>query len=438
MEKKSNDTLCLAPWLSLHTWPDGSTYPCCVWNADDPIGNINDTDLKFIWNNDRLKDIRLKMLNGEKLKSCDRCYKLEQTEPHSYRLKINKDFKDSFNVIEKTKLDGSLEEMEIKLWDFRLSNFCNLKCRSCGLDLSSSWYADTVELKPNLKGKVKALITVNDKVSFMDMIEDQYEHVEEVYFAGGEPLITPEHYTILNKLIEKGNTNIRLRYSTNLQNIVHKGRSIIDYWKHFSNVEVLVSLDGVKEKGEYIRKGLNYTELKQNVLTLKDSGVSFTQLGFMVTFGVLNYEHLFDMVLDFLKNDLIDKVVPIEPIYGTRIGINGPVPRPREVLFSPIFRPQHLDCSYLPSVFKKRFARRLANFDKELYLLGADKTTVSDIIIKLTAVHKHSVSNNFNEGYMNMFIDKTKQLDTIRKENFSDVFPEYNFEVDFLKENNSI
>ena len=39
---KESKTFCLAPWLSIHTWPDGKTYPCCIWNSNEPVGNIND------------------------------------------------------------------------------------------------------------------------------------------------------------------------------------------------------------------------------------------------------------------------------------------------------------------------------------------------------------------------------------------------------------
>ena len=47
---KESKTFCLAPWLSIHTWPDGKTYPCCVWNSGEPVGNINDESLDKLWN----------------------------------------------------------------------------------------------------------------------------------------------------------------------------------------------------------------------------------------------------------------------------------------------------------------------------------------------------------------------------------------------------
>jgi len=422
MEKKSTDRLCLAPWLSAHTWPNGDVFPCCVWDPNDSVGNINDQPLELIWNNDRMKKTRLDMLNGSKVKSCERCYKLEEFSPESYRLKIKKDFKHLTSIVDQTNEDGSLNDMKIRLWDFRLSNFCQLRCRSCGTTLSSSWHSDMVAMYPTLKDSTKALITVNDKVSFMDMIDDQYQYVEEVYFAGGEPLITPEHYTILSKLIKIGNTNVRLRYSTNFMNLEYKGKHIFEYWKHFPNLEVLVSLDGVKEKGEYIRKGMDYSKLKANILLLKESKLSFTKIGFIVTYGVLNYEHLFDLVLEFFQSDMIDKKFPEHGRYNIR-----------EVIFSPIFEPSYLDCSFLPDSFKIRFLNRLQNFKKELLKIDVDEIIILNIINGLKVVYEHSKRNSYNSVHMNKFITETTKVDKVRKESFTDIFPEYDLK-DFINE----
>lgn len=417
MKEQFNSNFCYAPWLSLHIWPNGNVFPCCVWDNKDPIGNINNNDLKEIYNSEKIKEVRVKMLNNKTIPSCTRCTNIESFSPDSYRIRINRDFKDFKPFVDQTNNDGSIKDIKIKLWDFRLSNFCNLKCRSCGHSLSSSWFKDSSILYNT--PQQKALITVNDKVSFMDMIEEQYEHVEEIYFAGGEPLMMPEHYTILDKLIEKGNTNVRLRYSTNLTKLTYKGKHIFDYWKHFPYLEVLVSLDGVGKKGEYIRKGLNYPQLEKNLNELKNSNLNFTQVGFMVTYGVLNYEHLFDMVLEFLDKGFINKAF-------TKDKKNNFV-----VHFSPIFDPQYYNCQFLPSIFKKRFLKKLDNFPFELKKRGVDEYVIHDIISKLQRVYSNSLKDEFNPEIMQKFIEITKKLDNIREEGFNSIFPEYSLEKDF-------
>lgn len=417
-EYKKSGVMCLAPWMSAHTFPNGDVFPCCVWDCDHPIGNINDKPLPEIWNDEPLKDIRKKMLNDEEVQGCKRCYTIDMTTGYSLRNKIAKDYPVAWDEILDTKDDGEVDDMKLRLWDFRLSNFCNLRCRSCGPDLSSSWFKDSNALYPK-RQLDKALITVNDKVSFMDMIKDQYQYVEEIYFAGGEPLSTPEHFQILEELIRIGNTDIRLRYSTNFTNLTFKGKHISEYWKHFSHLEVLVSLDGVGVKGEYIRKGLDYDSLIVNLKWLNDSNIKLFSAGFVVTYGVMNYLDLFDIVLDFIDRDLIDLN------YRQDSGTRG-------AIFSPIYGPDYYDCRFLPDKFKTKFKLRLDGFFDELIDKGMDKDMAIFLVSELQKVYNNSLTESFSKHIMNNFVSITRKLDQIRKEKFQDLYPEFTFPLDFI------
>lgn len=415
-ELKENKSFCLAPWLSIHTWPDGKTFPCCIWNSNDPVGNVNDNTLKEIWNNDRMKSTRLSMLEDQKVDACNRCYHLEETGDQSYRQRINEQHWDKIKYVESTNKDGHLNIMNLHLWDIRISNFCNFRCRSCGLGLSSGWYSDTVALGMN-KNESKALININDKASFMDMLEPHYDCVDEIYFAGGEPLIMPEHYQILDRLLELGRTDVNIRYSTNFSKLVFKKKHIFEYWKHFPNLELYISIDGVGKLGEYVRKGYDDDLFNQNVIDYKNSGIKAKGYGYAVTYGTLNYLHLFDMVLDFIKRDFIDK----EAFLGAR-----------NIFFSPIDYPTHYDSVYLPTRYKNKFKNRLDSFDKELRKTGISKYVLDDIMNKLKIVYERSISKSFNLQQMEECKKITDKLDIIRKEKFEDVFPYFNSSKDLI------
>jgi len=401
--KKSN-TFCIAPWLSIHTWPDGKTFPCCLWNSGDPVGNINNESLEQIWNNEKMKQTRTGMLKGEKISSCKRCYHLEDTGDISYRQRINKEHWDKINYIDSTDKDGNLNIMNLHLWDIRISNFCNFKCRSCGFGLSSSWYSDAVALGQTPE---KALININDKSSFMDMLEPHYDCVDEIYFAGGEPLMMPEHYQILDKLIELGRTDVNIRYSTNFSKMSFKGKHIFEYWEKFPNLELYISIDGVGKIGEYVRKGYDDKVFEQNVSDYKNSGIQHTDYAYAITYGALNYLHLFDMVLDFIKRDFIDK----ELDKGTRT-----------LFFSPIDYPPHYDSAFLPNKFKVKFKERLEGFESELRKTEVSNRVIEDLISKLNTVYRRSVSKDYNHKEMSECKSITDRLDKIRKEKFFEVF----------------
>lgn len=413
----TTDTKCLAPWMSIHHWPDGNVYPCCLWDSGDPVGNLNEQPLEEIWNAPKLKDARLKMLNGEKVKSCDRCYKLEGTGDSSYRQRINKEHSQYENYLKQTNEDGSLDFMNFHLWDLRISNFCNFKCRSCGAGLSSSWHKDAVELGLVSKDS-KALININDKTNFLKQIENHYSCVDEIYFAGGEPLIMPEHYTILDELVKRGKTDVAIRYSTNFSKLIFKSKHIFEYWKKFNNLELFISIDGVGKIGEYVRSGYNDIEFAKNVEAFKQSGIKFKHYGYAVTYGTLNYLHLFDLVLDFIDRDFIDST---KPESGNRT-----------VFFSPITYPTHYDCKFLPQRFKNQFKKRLTTFENELKKRGTDKDFNREIIHKLNTVYNTSISGKYSHKEMQTCKEYTDKLDTMRKESLKDIFPYFNSSVDFI------
>jgi len=401
---KNSSTFCMAPWLSIHTWPDGKTFPCCLWNSRDPVGDINSESLEQIWNKEKMKQTRTGMLKGEKISSCKRCYHLEDTGDISYRQRINKEHWDKINYIDNTDKDGNLNIMNLHLWDIRISNFCNFKCRSCGFGLSSSWYSDAKALGMTPE---KALININDKYSFMDMLEPHYDCVDEIYFAGGEPLIMPEHYQILDRLIELERTDVNIRYSTNFSKMIFKGKHIFDYWKEFPNLELYISIDGVGKIGEYVRKGYEDKVFEQNVLDYKNSGIKHTDYAYAITYGTLNYLHLFDMVLDFIKRDFIDK----ELDKGTRT-----------LFFSPIDYPPHYDSVFLPNKFKVKFKERLEGFESELKKTGVSNRVIEDLISKLNTVYRRSISKDYNHKEMSECKSLTDRLDKIRQEKFFEVF----------------
>ena len=415
------DTFCLAPWVSIHTWPDGKVFPCCLWNSRDPVGNVNAQSLEEIWNNEKMKKIRRSFLKGEKLKSCDRCFHLEDTVDQSYRQRINRDHKDKMHYVNETNQDGSLNIMNLHLWDVRISNFCNFKCRSCGLGLSSSWYSDSKALGEKVD---KALININDKASFMDMLEPHYNCVDEIYFAGGEPLVMPEHYQILDRLLELGRTDVNIRYSTNFSKLTYKGKHIFDYWKHFPNLELYISIDGVGKIGEYVRKGFDDKLFYDNIMAFKKSGLKVRDYGYAITYGTLNYLHLFDMMLDFIDRGYLDT--------------NSPVNESAKVIFSPIDYPAHYDSVYLPDRFKVMFGKRLEGFNRELLDKGVSRLFANTIMYQLELVYKRSLTKEFDHLQMAKCKSITDQLDKIRKEKFYEIFDYYKNSNDFVTNIKSI
>jgi len=270
----------------LHAWPDGRAYPCCLGRAAHPVGNFKEKSMREIWNDEPMRLMRQNMLADKPCLECGDCYEQEGAGFTSMRNNSNKSFGHHVAEIDKTLPDGSLPDMQLHYWDVRFSNICNLKCRSCGSIFSSRWYDDDVKLwGRELRPRVQFAGRHEEDV--WEQMQEHVPHLDQIYFAGGEPLIMEEHNRILRLLIEKGNTRVRLVYNTNLTELKFKKQSVLDLWKHFPTICVAASLDDMGDRAAVIRSGTDWAQVEQNI---KDLKAQCPHIDFMIspTLSIMN------------------------------------------------------------------------------------------------------------------------------------------------------
>ena len=84
-----------------------------------------------------------------------------------------------------------------------------------------------------------------DNDIFWKDLKELLPHIEEIYFAGGEPLMQEGHYKFLHFLIDNNKSNLEVNYNTNLSVLQYKNENLIDLWSDFERVNIWVSQDGV-------------------------------------------------------------------------------------------------------------------------------------------------------------------------------------------------
>ena len=315
---KNNKSFCAAPWIHTHIWPDGRVFPCCMAEYSAVIGNLNQkSSFTEIWNNDNYKNLRKDMLEGKPRPDvCSRCYEQEKHSINTLRENITKDFWNETKQQLKNTKDDYTVDLRLPYWDYRFNNICNLSCRTCGPDLSSSWYQDHIGLYGTVpKYATTKFVTFdpcNTESVYKELIEDQIEHVKEMYFAGGEPILMPEHQNIIERLIEKNKTDIKLRYSTNLSVLSYKGYNFLEKWPKFKEILIMISLDEIGERAEYWRNGTNWKKLETNIKKVIDLSKTYpnVKVGFCPTISVFNI-HRMDVYVEYLlSNLLLDEHTP--------------------------------------------------------------------------------------------------------------------------------
>ena len=295
-EQKKFDTgkhFCVLPWIHMHVWANGNTYPCCLSTYEYKVGNTNEKSFKELWNSEKMCAMRKNMLDDKPTEGCKKCYNIEENDGVSMRMNTNKSFSHHIKRKELTNRDGSVDDVFMSYMDIRFSNICNFKCRSCGPEFSSLWYDDAIA-QGRWSSKESKIFRVKDTITELwDDMNQWIDTVEQIYFAGGEPLIMDEHYKILEYLIEIGRTDIDISYNTNLSKLKYKSKDVIELWKQFEHVTVGASLDDSGDRAELIRSGTKWKDIVNNRKRILKE-VPHVKFSLTPTVSVFNVQHCID------------------------------------------------------------------------------------------------------------------------------------------------
>lgn len=392
MNKKN---FCISPWIHLHTWPNGQVYPCCMTPMEYPIGNLKNNNLKELWNSEKVKNLRLQFLEDQRPKSCHRCYEMEDMGQRSTRQRLNENYEKHFQKIDRTEKDGTFDEFNLVYWDFRFNNICNFKCRTCGPQLSTGWYEDTKKIWGRLPDDVKV---IKENLETWNEIEPLFDIVEEIYFAGGEPLIMEEHYRILKKLDEMKRYDVHLRYNTNFSQLKYKNLQVNEIWPKFDSVHLSVSLDGNGPKGEYIRKNMEWSKILENRKKLNPMPKNI-YFYINCTLSVMNSFHVVDFHRECLKTGFIET--------------------PDHFRLNILQFPLHFRLQAMPRDIKNRLILHYEKYIEELSKEKHSKSIINDFHSAINFIKSEDLSHEIENFKKNVF-----QVDSIRNEKFVEIFPE--------------
>ena len=390
---RDSKTFCIYPWIHLHAYPTGEAYPCChAEMKPGVVGNCRTNTLAEIWSGEPMQQLRADMLTETPHAACTRCYEQEESGFFSGRRSANKHHGHHIKKLEENPF-------EMTYWDIRFSNLCNLKCRSCGHIFSSQWYQDQAKLAgPDWKSRNQVLnYAGRTETDMWEQLIPHLDYVEQIYFAGGEPLLMEEHYRILNELVKRGRFDVRLIYNTNFTHTDLKGNSVFEYWKQFKSVAVGASLDGMGHYGEYIRKGTDWHQVVRNRYEMLRV---CPQVDFYIspTLSIMNAWHLPDFHREWVSHGLL---------------------RAQDLNVNILQDPVHYRIDIAPPEYKQQL--------EEKYRRHLDWLGDRDPLQRATQGFESAITfmnATDNTHLINKFWQKTNELDVIRNENILDVIPQ--------------
>lgn len=367
-------TWCPLPWIHIATRPNGDVRLCATANASGGVGttevkdagivkidgkllNLRDNTIEEVWNSEYMRGVRLAMLRGEQPSSCMKCYNEErlcinskrQWETDEWSQRVNFD-----ELIAKTRIDGSLP-LDIPYFDLRLGNMCQLKCVMCSPHDSSAWISDwklqfpkykVIELKTDQQWDERNRdYTWYQKGDFLDTMKGQAQFIKELYFAGGEPTLIPEHYKILRFMVEQGHAkNCILRYNSNGIDLPEE---LFELWHHFKEVKFSLSIDAFGDKNDYIRYPSKWNQMMETIKRLDDTEPHVT-VNIATAIQILNILYL-DELADWKLNAGLKKI-NLAPYGGGIVSMHL------------VTYPGYLNIRVLPMEMKKLAEQKITNF----------------------------------------------------------------------------
>jgi sulfatase maturation enzyme AslB (radical SAM superfamily) len=344
-------------------------------------------DLETWQTHPKLLSLQQNFLQGNIPKECGGCISQENTQGRSLRTDSNKDY--NYEIFTKT---------DINFIDYRASNICNFKCRSCSPTFSHGIDQEAKKI-PELQKfyKINPTKTVSVSDSNKSWIINHLDQIDRLMFTGGEPTLIPETKQLLEQIIRTHADKISVLITTNAS---FEDTFWFDLVERIPNLHWTVSIDAVGPAAHVIRHGTNWDKVESNVRWLAKHANS---LDINTVVSSLNLFQL-KPLLEFCRKIQLMSISP-----NGRQGSNG-----CRHQFLIVNNPQLLSAVNWPNELKQQ-AQRYLQECLEIDLDQEQKNMIQSLIGTLQTLVFNS-----------MLWDKTQQynllLDSARSENHFELF----------------
>jgi organic radical activating enzyme len=350
---KISSSFCAAKWYNATIWlGSGTTASCHHPPAHQiPLEEVKE-NFKAIHNTKHKKLMRKMMLNGERPKECEYCWKMEDISKDTVSDRVFKTiiYQDD-EINELAKVDYR-EDVDLKTLEISFDRVCNLACSYCNASFSTTWARD---IKKN--GAYQNLVsdgagafqqdgswtepyTSDDENPYIQAFWEWWndslsESLDELRITGGEPLMSGNTWKLFDWF---SNQNSDMRFAIN-SNLIAKPDfidSLIEKTKNINRFEIYTSCEAVGKHAEYIRDGLDYGLWKNNMVKILDEG----NLRGMHVMMTINSLCLFSIT------DFFDEMYEIKEWFHEKTGKKQPTMSVNLVRFpsfqSPLALPDHI------------------------------------------------------------------------------------------------
>ncbi len=349
--------------------------------------NVLTDDLKDIWHSKHRKQLLDDHANDIRNPACQNCWDCEDANIESTRQQNNK----SLQHVE------TLEDQP-RIMIVKPGNLCNNACRSCNAHTSSMWYKTDYALDD--QGK-----TFKEYLKFFDrhktaynnneMLEKRWAEWEDnIIFwdmYGGEPMLIPLFWKTLDQALASTTVKDKM-FNVHTNGMIYKD-GLVDKMSKFKSAHIGFSIDAIGEKNNYIRYGSKWEDILENLKRYMDDCKKYDNVNIAIRATITPWNiYYYDENYDYFKN---------LGIKATGIWCDD--------------TPWN-DVRYLPNKIKEAVLNKLRQYENREPLWDREFANIEKWLQTTPADH---------EKLQDSFIDFNNKVDKVRKEQFSDTFPEY-------------
>ncbi len=315
-------TMCLAKWnqVSLHL-PTGMTNSC----YHPPLHNIDAGALEknpaALHNTAEKLDQRFKMLQGERPDGCSYCWKMEDTGEMSdrhYRSGEPWAMQD-FEAIKQNPMTTSWTPRYVEV---NFNNACNFKCSYCSPQFSTKWGQETERYgqyptspphnaPEHFQGRRRPIPHREDNPyvnAFWKWWPTLYKNLKHFRMTGGEPMMDKNTYKVFQYIIDNPKQDLHLNITSNMCPPDPKLKA-----KYFNMLQQIclqdkvehvmqfVSVDAFGKQAEYIRNGLDFNYMMDNVEEFLDRIPYRNSVTFIITYNNLSITSMDKLLAKILE-----------------------------------------------------------------------------------------------------------------------------------------
>jgi MoaA/NifB/PqqE/SkfB family radical SAM enzyme len=262
--------LCHAPFTSLNFEQNGNVTACC-YNRSFQLGHIPEDALGDIWLGEKAEQLRSYIRANDLSGGCSACAEQIQAGNYSGTKAIYYDeYAVGSSLWQKlTSLWATAKPMQMpRVFEFELSNSCNLECTMCNGYFSSAIRKNREQLPP---------IKNHYSEDFVQQLQPFIPHLTDAKFLGGEPFLIDIYYRIWD-LIIASKPEIKLHITTNGTILNKKVKEYLERMRaglilsidtvhpeHYEQIRVNASFQQVMDNLEWFR---DYTRRKKTYLSI--------------------------------------------------------------------------------------------------------------------------------------------------------------------------